>query len=91
MASTTSATTAFPTGTEKIQQHGQMAARAYSRVPNPSLWLGLATSVKSPSTFAPLAENRQVDVAVIGGGIVGVSTALLCKEAGRSVALLVSR
>jgi glycine/D-amino acid oxidase-like deaminating enzyme/nitrite reductase/ring-hydroxylating ferredoxin subunit len=38
--------------------------------------------------FVPLDRNVTTDVAVIGGGIVGITTALLLREAGARVALL---
>jgi glycine/D-amino acid oxidase-like deaminating enzyme/nitrite reductase/ring-hydroxylating ferredoxin subunit len=38
--------------------------------------------------FGPLDRNVSVDVAVVGGGIVGITTAYLLKMAGLSVALL---
>jgi len=38
--------------------------------------------------FAALDRNVSVDVAVIGGGITGITTAYLLKRAGRTVALL---
>lgn len=38
--------------------------------------------------FPPLTEERAADVAIVGGGITGVSLALLLAEAGKSVALL---
>jgi glycine/D-amino acid oxidase-like deaminating enzyme len=40
---------------------------------------------------AALAEDLEVDVAVLGGGIVGVAAAHYLAEAGRSVALLEAR
>ena len=40
---------------------------------------------------APLAADRDVDVAVLGGGIVGVAAAHYLAEAGHSVALLEAR
>lgn len=44
-----------------------------------------------PSTnFPPLKEELNVDVAVLGGGIVGVTTAALLKESGHNVALIES-
>src|SRR4051812_6678034 len=49
-----------------------------------SLWLKTA-----PTTHhAPLNEDRKVDVAVLGGGITGLTTALLLKRQGASVAVL---
>lgn len=39
-------------------------------------------------SFAPLERNLTVDVAVVGGGLVGISTAHLLKSSGLTVALL---
>ncbi len=47
------------------------------------LWLDTA-----PSTDYPTPENVDVDVAVIGGGIAGLTTALLLTHDGASVAVL---
>lgn len=41
--------------------------------------------------FAPLSSDEHVDVAVVGGGITGVTTALLLARAGKRVALLEAR
>ncbi len=41
--------------------------------------------------FPPLSRDVTVDVAVIGGGITGITTALLLQEAGHRVALLERR
>jgi glycine/D-amino acid oxidase-like deaminating enzyme/nitrite reductase/ring-hydroxylating ferredoxin subunit len=49
-----------------------------------SFWLGTKPDVR----FAPLAGDVTVDVAVLGGGITGVTTALLLKQAGKTVALV---
>lgn len=51
---------------------------------NVSLW-----KVTTPKTdFSPLLEDRRVDIAVIGGGITGLTTAYLLCDAGREVALV---
>lgn len=42
-------------------------------------------------TFPPLSGDLDVDVAVIGGGIVGVSAARFCKDLGMTVALVEAR
>lgn len=49
-----------------------------------SLW---STDVEPPA-FAPLDGDTTVDVAVVGAGITGLTTALLCKEAGLSVTVV---
>src|SRR5918999_4510671 len=55
-----------------------------TRIPlNRPLWLE-AAETRYPS----LGGERTVDVAVVGAGITGVSTAYLLKQAGKSVALL---
>jgi glycine/D-amino acid oxidase-like deaminating enzyme/nitrite reductase/ring-hydroxylating ferredoxin subunit len=51
-----------------------------------SLWLETAADV----SFPKLAEDLEVDVAVVGGGLAGVSTALLLAQDGMSVAVLES-
>ena len=51
---------------------------------NESLWIA-----STPDTaYAALEEGLEVDVAVIGAGIAGVTTAFLLKRAGKTVALL---
>jgi glycine/D-amino acid oxidase-like deaminating enzyme/nitrite reductase/ring-hydroxylating ferredoxin subunit len=51
---------------------------------NPSVWVGT-----SPATSYPaLADDTTVDVAVVGGGITGLTTALLLKQGGARVAVL---
>ena len=49
-----------------------------------SYWL----ATKPERRFVPLAGDLTVDVAVLGGGITGVTTALLLKQAGKTVALV---
>jgi glycine/D-amino acid oxidase-like deaminating enzyme len=57
------------------------------RVPDPRvnrpLWLEGVSTV-----FPPLEADRDVDVAVIGAGITGVTAAYLLKAAGKRVALV---
>jgi glycine/D-amino acid oxidase-like deaminating enzyme/nitrite reductase/ring-hydroxylating ferredoxin subunit len=43
------------------------------------------------TTFSPLSETIDCDVAVIGGGIVGLTAALALCEAGKSVAVMEAR
>jgi glycine/D-amino acid oxidase-like deaminating enzyme/nitrite reductase/ring-hydroxylating ferredoxin subunit len=49
-----------------------------------SFWLATKPDVR----FAPLTGDLTVDVAVLGGGITGITTALLLKQAGKTVALV---
>ena len=53
----------------------------------PSIWLDTA---EVPS-FAPLTEDVSVDVAVVGGGLVGVVSAYLLAKSGLSVGLFEGR
>src|SRR5437870_9823803 len=41
--------------------------------------------------FSSLQADLQVDVAIVGGGVTGLTTAVLLAEAGKRVALLESR
>lgn len=52
-----------------------------------SLW----DSHSASNSFFPLAEDISVDVAIIGGGITGITTALLLKKQGFKVAVLEAR
>ena len=49
-----------------------------------SLWIATTPS----TSFPPLSVDLEVDVAVVGAGITGITCALLLKRAGKSVALL---
>lgn len=49
-----------------------------------SYWMETSASTSHP----PLAEDIEVDVAVVGGGVAGLSTAWELARAGRSVAVL---
>src|SRR5262245_44938276 len=49
-----------------------------------SLWVATAPETDYP----PLRDSAEVDVAIIGGGIVGLTVALALKRAGRTVAVL---
>ncbi|MGD1852625.1 MAG: FAD-dependent oxidoreductase [Leptolyngbyaceae cyanobacterium] len=41
-----------------------------------------------PSSYPALTEDISVDVAIVGGGLVGITTAKLLKQAGKTVAVL---
>ncbi|HWB71050.1 MAG TPA: FAD-dependent oxidoreductase [Egibacteraceae bacterium] len=53
---------------------------------NVSVWLATAPGPRLPA----LAGDREVDVAVVGGGITGRTCALLLKRSGGRVAVLES-
>jgi glycine/D-amino acid oxidase-like deaminating enzyme len=50
-----------------------------------SIWEGTAPKGVS---FEPLTGNKEADVVIIGGGITGITTAMLLSEAGKKVILL---
>jgi glycine/D-amino acid oxidase-like deaminating enzyme/nitrite reductase/ring-hydroxylating ferredoxin subunit len=54
---------------------------------NESLWLATA----EPTGYPPLAGDRSCDVAVLGGGITGLTTAYLLKRDGARVVVLEGR
>ncbi|MEX8517067.1 MAG: NAD(P)/FAD-dependent oxidoreductase [Leptothrix sp. (in: b-proteobacteria)] len=47
-----------------------------------------AATTARPQSFAPLEGDQQADVAIIGGGLAGLSAAIELAERGRSVILL---
>lgn len=51
---------------------------------NHSVWL----SYSDPTSFSPLEEDATVDVAIIGGGITGITSAELLSRQGLKVAVL---
>ena len=62
-----------------------MSSDDHSAVPSSdSLWLAHAP----PTAYPPLAEDLECDVAVIGGGIAGISAALALKRDGARVVVL---
>src|ERR671917_2072917 len=63
--------------------------RAMGSVPGEpaSLWIDTTPETSFPS----LAGDVSVDVAVIGGGITGITAATLLRRAGRTVALVESK
>ena len=64
--------------TDHAPQHAQV-----QRI-HPSLWLETTPGTEYPR----LSADVSVDVAVVGGGIAGLTTALLLKQMGKTVALL---
>src|SRR6478672_4445085 len=52
-----------------------------------SLWLATAPE----TSYQPLVGDLEVDVAVLGGGIAGLTTALLLKREGARVAVIEAR
>ena len=55
-----------------------------STPPHPSYWV----ETTPETSYPPLEEGLLVDVAVIGGGITGITAALFLKQDGKTVALL---
>jgi glycine/D-amino acid oxidase-like deaminating enzyme/nitrite reductase/ring-hydroxylating ferredoxin subunit len=53
-----------------------------------SLW---SDTVASPATFARLEKDIEVDVAIVGGGMTGLTAAMLLAEAGKRVVLVEAR
>src|SRR5215213_4656495 len=62
-------------------------AAAPAAAPVASLWV----DTTAPPEFAPLEHDVAVDFAVIGAGITGLTTALLLKRSGASVAVIEAR
>lgn len=53
-----------------------------------SYWIDSTSAAQFPSLSAETAINGTVDVAIVGGGIAGLTAALLLKRAGKTVAVL---
>ena len=58
------------------------------RETNPSLWVGTSAGREDHAAYPRLEGRVEVDVAVVGAGITGVTTAALLKESGATVALI---
>lgn len=54
---------------------------------NESIW----SSTGTLPAYRPLTENVEVDVAIVGGGITGLTAAMLLADAGKRVVLLEAR
>jgi glycine/D-amino acid oxidase-like deaminating enzyme len=67
-----------------ITENKQINAKSQLTGRVQSLWLANTLD----TDYKPLSENISVDVAVLGGGIVGITSALLLAEAGLKVALV---
>ena len=71
-----------------------------SRYPNVSIWAKVARGLGRATAFPRFADavaagtsgpSQRYDTVVLGGGIVGISTALKLKELGQRVVLLEAR
>ena len=60
-------------------------------MPTPSPGSTYWSATAQPTEFPRLAGKLHVDVAIIGGGIVGITTARLLKDSGLKVAVLEAR
>ena len=58
-----------------------------SAEPNPSYWV----ETTPETSYPPLEDDVSVDVAVIGGGITGITAATLLKREGKTIALVESK
>ncbi|MEW5858486.1 MAG: FAD-binding oxidoreductase, partial [Cyanobacteriota bacterium] len=53
-----------------------------------SVWLDTTEGTKEGTKYPQLASDITVDVAIVGGGITGLTAALLLKQAGLRVAVI---
>lgn len=75
-----------PPSLPAFDELGEQAVMDPQRLPgkDESFWMDTTASTEYP----PLAEDIEVDVAVVGGGIAGLSTAWELARTGRTVAVL---
>jgi glycine/D-amino acid oxidase-like deaminating enzyme/nitrite reductase/ring-hydroxylating ferredoxin subunit len=59
--------------------------RTHTELSTEPLW---AAGAPAPPTYPALSGDLEVDVAIVGGGVTGLTLATLLKDAGRSVAVL---
>jgi glycine/D-amino acid oxidase-like deaminating enzyme/nitrite reductase/ring-hydroxylating ferredoxin subunit len=78
-----------PLGSERVDRAPGMCIAGHVRVrSSQSIWKVLSAKPDLPRR---VPDGLHVDVIVVGGGITGVTSALLLKDAGRSVAVVEAR
>lgn len=65
----------------KAQDNWEVQSSGYTK----SSWF---RDLRGPLRFNKLNQNISVDVAIVGGGIAGITTAYLLSRSGKTVALL---
>src|SRR5690349_3533616 len=68
---------------EKSHKHRRNTTMSVATLESKSLWLDVAGR-----RFPKLRKNVMFDVAIVGGGITGLTAAYLLKQAGKKVAVL---